>query len=669
MKPVALIGAGGIGKTSIALTVLHHDRTKQRFGNNRRFIRCDQFTTSCAHFLSRLSKVIGAGIENPEDLAALRPFLSSKEILIVLDNAESILDPRGMDALEIYGVVEELSLLENIWLCITSRISTIPPDCRILNIPTLSIEAARDAFYRIYRNGERSDLVDGILGQLDFHPLSITLLATVAHQSGWSTDRLTREWEGGRTSVLQTQHNRSLAATIELSLASPLFQELDPSARALLGVIAFLPQGIDEKNLDWLLPTIPNGTNIFDKFCILSLTYRSNGFIMMLAPLRDYLSPKDPKSCSLLRLTKQCYFTRVSVRLNPNKPDFGESRWIASEDVNVEHLLDIFTSSIGTESEDAWKACASFMRHLYWHKIRLTVLTPKIEGLPDDHPSKPDCLFELSQLFDSVGNHAKCKELLSHALKLQRERGDDHRAARTLRHLSETNREMGLHKEGIQLAGEASGIYKRLGDTTAHARCLRDLAWLLCKDGQLDPAEEAASRAIELLQGKGEQYLVCGSHRILGNTYRSKGEREKAVHHFKVALGIASSFNWLYELCQVHSSLAELFLDEGRFDDAQADVELAKSHAVDHACYMGRAMVLQARLWYKQGKLEEARSEALCAADVFEKLGAANDMEDCRKLLQDVREELNGPAASGQSDFNCELLQMAPCPAHINSSF
>jgi len=577
-------------------------------------------------------------------------------MFIILDNAESILDPQGTDAPEIYAVVEELTRFSSICICITSRITTTPPDCKHLDIPTLSMDAACRTFYQIYDSDERSNPINNILERLDFHPLSITLLATVARHNKWDTDRLTREWERRRTGVLQTEHDKSLAVAIELSLTSPMFQELGPDARALLEVVAFYPQGVDEDNFDWLFPTIANGANFFDKFCILSLTHRSDGFITMLAPLRDYLRPKDPKSSSLLCMTKECYFTRMSVIVDPDEPGFGEARWITSEDVNVEHLLDIFTS-INANSDDVWEACANFTNHLYWHKRRLTILGPKIEGLPDDHPSKPECLFRLSLLPRSIGNCAECKRLLTYTLKLWRERGDDRWVARTLGNLASANWEMDLHKEGIQLAREALGIYERLGDTVGRAQCLIPLARSLHQNKQLDAAEEAASCAIDLLSEKGQQYRVCGSHRVLGEIYRSKGEKEKAINHFETTLRIASSFDWQDQLYWAHFALAQLFLDEGRFNDTRDHVEGAETHAVNDAYKLGRVMELQAGLCYEQHGLEGARSWVLRAADVYEKLGAMQDLERCRRHLQRIGGRMNKPVASGRLGLNCEFLQ------------
>ena len=637
--PIALIGAGGIGKTSLALAALHHDRIKQRFGQDRRFIRCDQFPASRPQLLRRLSTAIGLGVENPEDLAPLRALLSSKPMLVILDNAESILDPQGVDAQEIYAAVEELSRFNNICICVTSRISAIPADFKHLGVPTLSMDAACHTFYRIYDNCDRSSLVDGVLEQLDFHPLSVTLLATVAHQNQWDTNRLVREWGRRRTSVLHTQHNKSLAATIELSLSSPMFQDLGPNGRTLLEVVAFFPQGVDENNLDWLFPTISNGIDIFDKFCVLSLTYRSDGFITMLAPLRDYLSPKDPASSPLLCATKERYFARLSVDVDPNKPNFGKTRWIVSEDVNIEHLLNVFTTA-DSSSGTAWDACFYFMQHLYWHRKRLVTLKPKVEALPDDHSSKLKCLFELSRLSHSVGNQAERKRLLTRALKLKKENGDDLEASRILRHLSGANRLMGLPKEGIQQAKAALEILERLGGSVQQARCLIDLAVLYRSDEQFAAAEEAASRAICLIPEEDEQFLVSESHRILGDIYLSKGEKQQAIRHFKMALEIATPFNWHNLLFWVHHSLAELFRDEGTFDDACGHVEHAKSHAVNSAYNLGRAIELQAMISCKQRRFEEARSEIMRAADVFENLGAGKDVERCKVYLQGIQEEL-----------------------------
>jgi tetratricopeptide (TPR) repeat protein len=637
LTSVALIGAGGIGKTSIALAVLHDDRIRRRFGDDRRFIRCDKFTASLTNFLGRLSKVIGADVGNPEDLTPLRPFLSSKEMVIVLDNAESILDSEGMDAKEIYAAVEELSRFSNIWLCLTSRITTIPSNCETLDIPTLSMEAARNTFHRIYNHGEQSDPINGILERLDFHPLSITLLATVAQHSGWNTCRLTKEWERQRTGVLHTKNRGSLADTIELSIASPTFQELGSDARELLGVVAFFPQDVDENNLDWLFPTIPNRTSIFNSFCILSLTYRSNGFVTMLAPLRDHLHPKDPRSSPLLHTAMEHYFRRLSVEVYPGKPGYDETRWITSEDANVEHLLDTFTS-IDAKSDEVWSACYHFAEHLYWHKPRLVVLGPKIKELPNDHPSKAKCMSRLAWLFDQVGSYVEAKQLLIDALTLWTERGNDIWVAETLWSISRTNQSLYLYEEGIQQAKEALEIYERLNDVSGQARSLCRLAYLVCSDGQLDAAEGSALQVIDRLSGKDEQWEVCQCYRILGEICHTKGEIEKAVNHFKTALEIASSFNWHYQLLWIHHSLAELSFNEGRFDDAHAYVERAKFHAVNEPYCLGRVVRLQACFWYSQQKYEEAKSAVSHAAGVYERLGATEKSEVCRALLQEIEQ-------------------------------
>ena len=641
LTPVALIGPGGIGKTSIVLTVLHDDRIKQRFGEDRRFIRCDEFPASCTHFLRHLSKVIGAGIENPQKLSSLRPFLSSKEMFIVLDNAESILDPQGPNAREIYAAVNELTQFSNICLCITSRISTIPPDYETLEVPTLSMEAAHDTFYRIYKHGERTDSIDGILEQLDFHPLSITLLATVAQHNKWGTDRLVVEWEKKRTGVLNAQHSGSLATTIELSLASPMFRELGPDARSLLEIVAFFPQGVSEKNINWLFPSLPDAQNMLDGFCILSLAYRNNGFVTMLAPLRDHLRPKDPALFALLRATKECYFARLTGNIEPGQPGFEDARWITSEDINVEYLLDVFTT-IDANSESVWDVCERFMAQLYWHKPRLVTLGPKVEALPDSHPSKALCLSRLSRLFDSVGDLVGRKRTLSHSLKLWREQANDFWVAETLAGLSSTNRGTDLGEEGIRQAKEAYEIFERLGEVARQASSLTILALLLCEAKQLDTAEDAGSRALDLLPEKGEEFLVGQAHQVLGEIYLSKGETKKAIYHLEMALGIASSTHDVTQLFWVNSSIIWAFSEEGKFDDAQIHIDRARSYTVINARLLAWTSILQAQLWYRQSKFGAAKSEGLCALAAFEKLGAVNDAELARQLLREIDTRTTG---------------------------
>ena len=122
------------------------------------------------------------------------------------------------------------------------------------------MESACDIFYSIYESGERSDTVSNLVKQLDFHALSITLLVTTASHNMRDYGRLAKQWAVHRARGLRTDFNESLAATMELSLASL-------ALRKPTGCRRFLPQGVNEDNIDWLFPTIPDREDVLDKFC------------------------------------------------------------------------------------------------------------------------------------------------------------------------------------------------------------------------------------------------------------------------------------------------------------------------------------------------------------------------------------------------------------------
>jgi tetratricopeptide (TPR) repeat protein len=440
------------------------------------------------------------------------------------------------------------------------------------------MEASRDTFYRIYKSKNRSDSINVILEQLEFHPLSITLLATVAHQNKWGIERLTREWEGRRTGMLHTEHNRTLSETIGLSLASPMFKELSPHGWELLGIVAFFPQGVNEENLDRFFPTVPNTAGIFDKFCMLSLAYRSEGFIKMLAPLRDHLCPKDPLSSPILCTVRDHYFAQLPDSADPDKPEFGDVQWIMTEDVNIEHLLNTFTSIKGS-SESTWGACAGFIARLSEHKPRRVTL------------------------------------------------------GSTLVYVSEACWIMELLEEAIQHAREALGIFEQLKDTMRQAQCLSLLALSFLHDGQVDTAEGTASLAITLLPENTKRIILYRCHQVLGEIHRYKRDNKKAIEHLELALGIASSHNWHSEAFSIYHQLVSLFIAEGEFGNANARLERAKLHAVDNARNLAGVVQLQALIFFHQNRLAEARSEALCAVEAFEKIGAVMDAENCQQYF------------------------------------
>ena len=127
------------------------------------------------------------------------------------------------------------------------------------------MEPACDTFYGFHKCCGRSNRTDSVLEQLDDHTIYHPPRHLRNKTSG--TDQRMGETTGRNAS--------RPVATIELSLTSPISRGLDSDTGGLLGVIAYFPRGVGEKNINWLSPTVSDGLDIL---CILSLVlvYRND---------------------------------------------------------------------------------------------------------------------------------------------------------------------------------------------------------------------------------------------------------------------------------------------------------------------------------------------------------------------------------------------------------
>jgi len=285
---VALFGSIGIGKSVVALALLHHNRTHTKFGGNRHFLDCNGLSNSPEAFLERLSDAIHTN--RTTDVAQLRSYVeTSPPFLLVLDGVDFILDPLAPGAEDIRATIEGFGSYEHVCLLVTSRIYPDIQGFQRVEVPTLSEDGARDAFYGLC-NLERSSAVDGLIAKLDCHPLSINLLANSVRENNWA-------WDDDQTSALEKHHRQTLKDAVEPVFRSPTIQKLGAAARSTLAEIAAFPGGVEECKLESACPGIVGIGEAVDVLCRFSLMYRQDGFVKMLSPFRFYfvmsLTPAD----------------------------------------------------------------------------------------------------------------------------------------------------------------------------------------------------------------------------------------------------------------------------------------------------------------------------------------------------------------------------------------
>ncbi|KAJ7880165.1 P-loop containing nucleoside triphosphate hydrolase protein [Mycena leptocephala] len=301
---IAILGTGGIGKTSLARAVIHHTNITGRYGEHRFFVACDSATTQV-----ELAALIGAhlGLKPGKNLIhpVIQYFTGSPQSLLILDNLETLWEPT-----ESRGHVEEfLSLLtgiEHLALVITMRGAERPAKVAwtrpfLQPLKPLEQDAARQTFIDIADNSHDPEQVDRVLALTDNMPLAIDLLANLVDCEG--CPYVLSHWEEEKTSLLSSGYDRrsNLDLSISLSLSSPRLDSF-PHSKDLLSLLSLLPDGLSDVELVQAKLPIDNILGCKAALIRTTLAYsEEHKRLKALVPIREYMQKLQPAGDHLVQ--------------------------------------------------------------------------------------------------------------------------------------------------------------------------------------------------------------------------------------------------------------------------------------------------------------------------------------------------------------------------------
>jgi len=198
-KPVIILGSGGIGKTTLALAVLHDDQVVEVY-NCRYFVSCDGMT-SIDLLLAELATVLRISTEARDQylkeriLRMLRDH--STPAVLCIDNLETLWEIPGLRS-SVESLLAALTRIPNIATLVTMRGTEKPGQCEwapLHSLHPLSIDQATQAFKEVTGKRTLDEYGTKLLDATGGLPLAISLLAHLAQTEGETTEDLWDHWQ------------------------------------------------------------------------------------------------------------------------------------------------------------------------------------------------------------------------------------------------------------------------------------------------------------------------------------------------------------------------------------------------------------------------------------------------------------------------------------------
>ncbi|KAJ7870095.1 P-loop containing nucleoside triphosphate hydrolase protein, partial [Mycena olivaceomarginata] len=300
---VAVLGPGGMGKTTLAMAALHDPKVADKY-QTCYFISCDSAHTSDS-LVGIIASNLGLEASHSSGRAVVSYLAAGPLCLVILDNFETPWEPMDSRA----KVEEFLSLMADVphvALLITMRGAERPSKVQwtrpfLRPLMPLAPIAARQTFIDIADELHDNPAVEQLLGITDNVPLAVQLVATIAAPEGCQATL--ERWKLERTALLSAGYDKrsNLEISIMLSLSSPRMLCWHHAVE-LLSLMSLLSDGISDVDLVQSKPPIPDIPRCKTTLVRTSLAYVDHaGRFKVLAPIREYIQTTRPPSPLLVR--------------------------------------------------------------------------------------------------------------------------------------------------------------------------------------------------------------------------------------------------------------------------------------------------------------------------------------------------------------------------------
>jgi tetratricopeptide (TPR) repeat protein len=538
-EPVAVLGAPGVGKSTICLAALHDSQVAQRFGDRRWFIRCDG-AQSAETLLSGLAAELGVIGGGPPDSVADQVYavLGAGLAAVVLDNFET---PWTADPLPVEELLRTIAAIPQVGVAITARGTGRPAGLRwraFAMVSPLPLADARRLFLAVAGPALAGDLrLDELLAGLDGVPLAVELMAYAA-QGQPDLAEVAQRWRAERTAMLARmggmRRELSVAVSVEASVTAPLMTD---SGRQLLGLLGVLPDGVAREDLAELLPG--GGLAAAGVLRQVGLAFSEGGRLRTLAPVREHIAAAHPPEPADLDRAVGHYAKLAATAGGQVGRSAGAqaATRLQAETGNIAAMLEQAAAQgrIG-ELADAMQGMVE-----YWRYTGFT--QPVLITLAEQAIAAHGTIIQQANTWKAFGNLAYdrsdydgARARYEQALPLYRQVGAMLGEANCIRTLGNIALARSDYDGARARFEQALPLYRQVGNVLGEANCIRSLGDIARARSDYDGARARYEQALPLYRQVGDVLgeAICISG--LGDIALARSDHDGARARFEQAL-------------------------------------------------------------------------------------------------------------------------------------